>query len=210
MNFDELVKKTSNLPCFTTRFLAAGQNLAQVRLQLNRWVKDGRVIRLHRGLYCLSEPYCKINTEPFCIANSLKSASYVSLQSALAWYGLIPEYVPVVTNVITGRPQTVQTPVGRFVFRHIRENLFWGYHQVTLSSGQTAFIARPEKALLDLIYLTPEGETPAFLEELRLQNIEKMDAAMLRRFAEQSQSPKLRRAVDNLENILKAQVGVDL
>ena len=43
----------------------------------------------------MAEPYRKIKPEPFCIANSLKSASYVSLQSALAWYGLIPEFADV-------------------------------------------------------------------------------------------------------------------
>jgi predicted transcriptional regulator of viral defense system len=210
MNFEELVKKTSNLPCFTTRFLAAGKNLAQIRLQLSRWGKAGKVIRLHRGLYCLSEPYRKNKPEPFCIANGLKSASYVSLQSALAWYGLIPEYVPAVTSITTGRPETVGTTLGRFVFRHIRKNLFWGYQQLTFSSGQTAFVARPEKALLDLIYLTPKGDTQAFLEELRLQHTDQLDIIVLRQFAQKAQSPKLNRAVDILEHLLNTDEGVEL
>jgi predicted transcriptional regulator of viral defense system len=210
MNFEELVKKTSNLPCFTTRFLAAGKNLAQIRLQLNRWCKDGRTVKLRKGFYCLSETYRKIKPEPFCIANSLKSASYISLQSALAWYGLIPEYVPAVTSITTGRPETVQTTLGRFVFRHIHKNLFWGYHQLTLSSGQTAFVARPEKTLLDLIYLTPKGDTQAFLEELRLQHTGQLDIITLRQFAHKAQSPKLSRAVDILERLLNTTEGVEL
>ena len=76
MKFVNLLEKVSVLPVFKVRFLAAGENLAQIRLQVNRWVKDGKIIRLHKGLYTLAEPYKKVTSEPFCIANSLKQASY--------------------------------------------------------------------------------------------------------------------------------------
>ena len=210
MKFEDLLNKVVNLPCFTTRFLAAGKNLSQIRLQLSRWVKGGRLIKLHKGLYTLAEPYRKIKPEPFCIANSLKSASYVSLQSALAWYGLIPEFVPVVTSVTTGRPQTIETPMGRFDFRHINKSFFWGYQQVELTAGQMTFIARPEKALLDLVYLTPSGDKEEFIEELRIQNLEQIDKAVLREFAGKSQSPKLNRALQNIESIIDRGEGVEL
>ena len=210
MKFEDLLNKVADLPCFTTRFLAAGTNLAQIRLQLSRWVKNGRLIKLHKGLYALAEPYRKIKPEPFCIANSLRSASYVSLQSALAWYGVIPEFVPVVTSVTTGRPQTIETPMGRFDFRHINKSFFWGYQQVELMAGQTVFIARPEKALLDLAYLTPGGDKEEFIEELRIQNLEQIDKAVLREFAGKSQSPKLKRALQNIERIIDRGEGVEL
>jgi len=57
MKFEDLLKKVGYLPCFSTRFLAAGESLSQVRLQLARWVKDGRLIKLHKGFYTLAEPY---------------------------------------------------------------------------------------------------------------------------------------------------------
>ncbi len=85
MKWVDLLRKTVQQSVFTTGFVAAGENLTQVRLQLSRWVKDGRLIRVRRGLYILSEPYRKINPEPFYLANALKSASYVSLQSVLAY-----------------------------------------------------------------------------------------------------------------------------
>ena len=56
MKFVELLEKVSDLPVFTVRFLAAGGNMAQIRLQINRWVRDGRIIRVHKGLYTLSGP----------------------------------------------------------------------------------------------------------------------------------------------------------
>ncbi|RKY05931.1 MAG: hypothetical protein DRP65_12450 [Planctomycetota bacterium] len=210
MKFVNLLEKVSVLPVFTVRFLSAGENLAQIRLQINRWVKDGKIIRLHKGLYTLAEPYRKVAPEPFSIANSLKQASYVSLHSALSWYAMIPEFVPAVTSITTGRPQTIETPLGRFEFRHVSKKYFWGYQQVELKFGQTAFIAHPEKALLDLIYLTGGGEKKAFIEELRLQNFEQINRVVLREFVERFQSPKLNRALDNIERILDQSEGIEL
>jgi predicted transcriptional regulator of viral defense system len=210
MKFEDLLKKVSFLPCFTVGFLTAGRVPARVRLQISRWVRDGRLIRLRKGLYCLAEPYRKINPEKFCIANVLKSPSYVSLQSALGFYGIIPEFVPQVTSVTTVRPQTIETPLGRFDFRHISKKMFWGYKKTELSEGQSAFVARPEKALLDLVYLTGPGDSLDFLEELRLQNFEKLDKRILRNFTERTGRPKLLRACRLIENIIDRGEGVEL
>ena len=210
MKYVDLLNQVADLPCFKTRFLAAGGNLAQIRLQLSRWVKTGRLIKLHKGLYTLAGPYRKIKPEPFSIANRLKSASYVSLQSALARYGLIPEFVPVVTSVTTGRPRLIETPLGRFEFRHINKSFFWGYQQIELMAGQTAFIARPEKAMLDLVYLTPGGDKEDFIKELRIQNVEQVDKVVLRDFSKRFQSPKLMRAFQNIVRIINRGQGVEL
>ncbi len=210
MKFEDLIKKAAHLPAFKVSFLAAGGSLGQIRLQISRWVNDGKLIRLHKGFYTLSEPYRKTDYQPFCIANSLKKVSYVSLQSALSWHGVIPEYVPAVTCVTTGRPQTIETPLGRFEFRHISDKYFWGYHQIKLKAEQTAFIASPEKALLDLIYLTPGSDNMEFLEELRLQNFEKFDVTVLNQFAEKFKSPKMNRAAALIEEILKSDEGIEL
>lgn len=210
MVFEDLIKLTADLPCFSTRFLAAGRNLCQVRLQLARWVKSGKIIKIGKGLYTLAPIYRKVKPEPFCISANLKSHSYVSLQSALSWYGIIPEFVPAVTAVTTSRPQIIETPLGRFEYHYISKSFFWGYRQVQLSDNQTAFIAQPEKALLDLVYLTPGGEKMEFLEELRLQNLEKLDKNVLREFANKSQKPKLQRAAKNIESIIDEGEGIEL
>ncbi len=210
MKFVNLLEKVSDLPTFTVRFLSAGGNLSQIRLQINRWVKDGKIIRLHKGLYTLAEPYRKVPCELFSIANNLNRASYIGLHSALSWYGMIPEFVPAVTSITTGRPQTIQTPLGRFEFRHISKKYFWGYQQAELKFGQTVFIAHPEKALLDLIYLTGGGDDSEFIKELRLQNFERINRAVLREFAERFQSPKLNRALGTIEKIIDEGEGVKL
>lgn len=210
MKFVDLLEKVSDLPVFTVSLLSAGRNPAQIRLQINRWVKDGKIIKLHKGLYTLAEPYRKIIPEPFCIANSLKRVSYVSVYSALSWYGMIPEFVPVVTSITAGRPQTIETPLGMFEFRHISNKYFWGYRQVELKFRQIAFIALPEKALLDLIYLTPGGSEKEFIEELRLQNFEQIKRPVLCDYVKKFKSPKLNRALKKIIEILDEGEGVKL
>ncbi len=108
-------------------------------------------------------PFQKVNPHPFLAANRLIPSSYVSLQSALAYYGMIPEHVPVTTSVTTSRPAHWETPLGVFDFRHIQVNFFYGYRLADLGEKQQAFIASPEKALLDLVYLELGGDTLDYL-----------------------------------------------
>jgi predicted transcriptional regulator of viral defense system len=204
MKWQELLLKVGGEPVFRTGFLAAsGESLPALRLQLSRWVRAGRLIQLKRGLYTLAEPYRKINPHPFVLANAMKKASYVSLHSALGHFGMIPEHVPTVTSVTTQRPGRVQTPLGKFVFRAIKKDWFCGYRQVGLVSGQSAFVATPEKALLDVVYLTPGADQYDFLAELRLQSLEKLDLAALRELARMSRSQKLLRAVRHIAQLIE-------
>jgi len=210
MDFKELINKASDLPCFTIGFLTAGQRTEHVRPAVNRWVKNGKVVRLHKGLYALAEPYRKTPLEPFVIANELKSPSYISLQSALAYHGMIPEYVPQVTSITTARPCTIHTPVGTFVFRHINKKYFHGFTQNALPARQRFFIASPEKALLDLIYLTPQSDNAAYLQQLRLQNLNNIDLKTLAKMADRMNSPKLKRACHIIETMMADDEGVYL
>jgi hypothetical protein len=123
---------------------------------------------------------------------------------------MIPEFVPSVTSITTGRPQSVETPLGRFEFRHVSKKYFWGYQQIELKSGLNAFVAYPEKAMLDLIYLTSGGDEIEFIEELRLQNFEKIDRKRLSQFAKKFRSSKISRALANIEEILDQGEGVEL
>ena len=128
-------------------------------------------------------------------------ASYVSLQSALAYFGMIPEYVPVTTSVTTSRPARWETALGIFSFRHIQEDFFYGYRLEDIGEGQQTFIASPEKALLDLIYLEPGGDTLDYLTELRLSKLNQLDWQLLRHLAGRSEKPKLLRAVAAIQKL---------
>ncbi|MDI6755713.1 MAG: hypothetical protein QME78_15115 [Thermodesulfobacteriota bacterium] len=187
---------------FPSSFLLAGRGSATaVRRQLDRWVKSGRLLRLRRGVYAVALPYRAEAPHPFLVANHLRRPSYVSLQSALSHYGMIPEFVPVTTSVTTGRPEELDTPLGRFLFRHVKKSAFFGYTQTEISGGQPVFLALPEKALLDLLYLTPGSDSPAYLEELRFEPADRFDWHTLRMHAEQIRSRKLKRAVELISRL---------
>lgn len=129
-------------------------------------------------------------------------ASYVSLRSALAYYSMIPEHVPVTTSVTTSRPAHWETSLGIFDFRHIQVDFFDGYRLVDLGEKQQAFIATPEKALLDLVYLEPGGDTLDYLAELRLNNLNRLDWQFLERLARKIEKPKLIRAVAAIRELV--------
>ena len=192
MKFESLLSLVGDQPLFETGLLLAGNvDPNDIRRQLSRWVKAGKIRQLRRGLYMLEPPYQSVTPHPFLIANVLVPGSYVSKQSALAYYGLIPEYTPRTVSVTTLRPSQWD---GGFYFQHIAPHFYFGYKSVTLSSLQHAFIAKPEKALLDLIHLTPHSDSPEYLSQLRLQNLEKLDLNRLHEFAERTRMPKWERA----------------
>jgi hypothetical protein len=195
MRWSDLLRLVGTEPVFSSSLLLAGPTSApRVRLQLSRWVRAGRLLQLRRGVYMLAQPWRKIDPHPFTVANALQRGSYVSLQASLAFHGLIPEYVPVVTSVGPGRPGTLRTALGGFQFNHITHRLLFGYALIDVSPGQRAFVATPEKALLDLVHLTRGGDDPAFLESLRLQQPDAIHATTLMALAERSGTPRLRRA----------------
>ncbi|MDO8671025.1 MAG: hypothetical protein Q7O66_06290 [Dehalococcoidia bacterium] len=190
---------------FETGLLLAGEvDPVDVRKQLSRWTTSGRLYQLRRGLYALAPPFQKIKPHPFIVANRLVRSSYVSCETALAHYGLIPEYVPVVTSVTTARPGCRDTPLGAFQFHHVKMSLMRGYRLTTVAAGQQAFVATPEKALLDLIYLRPGGDSPVFLSELRLQALDHLDLDELASLAQASNSPRLRYAAELVAELCRA------
>jgi predicted transcriptional regulator of viral defense system len=170
----------------------------QSQRQLTDWTRAGKLLQLRRGVYVFSPPYPNEKPHRFHIANRLVRPSYVSLETALSYYDLIPEHVVSVTSVTTGRPQKVSNAFGRFTYRHIQTRFFYGFRHWRVSDLQQAFLASPEKALLDLIYLTPNGDGEAYLRALRLQNLDILNRKHLRKLVEEAQMPKLDRALENL------------
>jgi predicted transcriptional regulator of viral defense system len=200
MEFNHLLNLLGDISVFESALLLAGNiSPENLRLQLTRWTRSGRLYQLRRGLYAVAPPYQKVKPHPFVIANLMQRASYVSTQSALAFHGLIPDIVHVTASITAGRPERLETPLGIFEFRHIKPEYLHGYSMTILESSkpsQEALVATPEKALLDLIYLQPGGDTPNYLTELRLQNLDQLDMDELHRQAEIFRTPKLRRAVE--------------
>lgn len=211
MKWESLLKLVANEPVFSSALLLSGNVSArQVRLQLSRWVAAGRLLQLRRGLYALAPVWRKAEPHPFLVANRLQRGSYVSTQAALAFHGVIPEDVPVVTSVGPGRPETVRNTLGAFQFTHLAEGLLFGYTQLEVAPRQFAFVASAEKALLDLIHLTRGADSLEYLRELRLQNLEAINISMIMDLARRGAKPKLMRAARLVGPLLEAESGVPL
>jgi predicted transcriptional regulator of viral defense system len=182
----------------------------QAQRQLSDWTRSGDLLQLRRGIYAFPPPYEYEDPHRYRIANRLVRPSYVSLQSALSYYGLIPEHVASLTSVTTDRPIKLRNEFGRFMYRHIKTEFFYGFRYRQISNSQSAFIATPEKALLDLIYLTPHADKEAYLQTLRLQNLEVLNTERLHRLVERANQPKLRRAFSHLLTIIEEEADTYL
>jgi predicted transcriptional regulator of viral defense system len=199
MQFEQLLHLVADQPLFETGLLLSGDlDPNDVRRQLSRWVSAGKLKQLRRGLYALAPPYQKQIPHPFLVANYLMPGSYVSAQSALAYYGLIPEYVARTSSVTTGRPARWEDG---FHFQHLAPHLFFGYQSVDVASEQSAFVATPEKALLDLAHLTPNADSLDYLRQLRLQNLERLNLERLHELAWRAGKPKWKRAAAQITKL---------
>jgi hypothetical protein len=201
MKWDELLNAVGAEPIFETGLLLVGDvDRADVSRQLSRWAASGRLVQLRRGLYTFGGSYTRgLRTpHPYEIANRLVPGSYVSLSSVLARTGLIPEYVPVTTSITTGRPLRDVTPLGTFLYRHVKPAMFWGFETVELEPGVRAFAAAPEKALIDLLYLEPDAADSAYLKELRIQNTDRLRLDLLESMAARCGVNRVVRAVGHI------------
>ncbi len=205
MEFNSLLKLVEEDPIFESALLLAGNvDPKLIRIQLSRWVKAKKIFQIRRGLYSIAPPYQKKQPHPFLVANHLQKASYVSLQSALAFYRLIPEVVNVTTSVSTGRPERLETPLGIYEFRHIKTEYLFGYQMIDLGD-QKALVASPEKALLDLIYLQPGGDSIPYLKELRLQNTDQLDRDLLKKYSEKFKTIKIQNAAREIFRMISGE-----
>ena len=209
MKFQDVVQIVSDEPLFETGLLLAGNvDPADTRRQLSRWTRHGRIHQLRRGLYVLAPPWRKRHPHPFLVANRLAPGSYVSGLSALAFAGVIPEYVAETTSVTPGRPGIRTTPLGRFSFRHIKASMMFGYRLTELGQGQVAFVAEPEKAILDMVHLHPGGDDRSYIEELRL-DFDALRPDRLEALAATAGTPKLARAARVLRDIARDAPALD-
>ncbi len=113
------------------------------------------LIRVKKGLYVLGETYNNTPISLEILANLIYGPSAISLEFALAYYGLIPERVYAITSITPQRDKIFDTPVGRFTYRYLTMKKYTiGLTRLRLNDGRYIIIASPEKALLDKIYFS--------------------------------------------------------
>lgn len=119
--------------------------------RLTEWNKKGYIENVKRGFYRFRDQPLNQETIYF-IANKIYQPSYISLESALTYYQIIPEAVFSVTSISTLNTTQLNASVGTLTYNHLKENLFFGYELIELN-GLTIAFASPEKAILDYLYL---------------------------------------------------------
>ena len=197
MEFESLVKVTHPMPCFELSLLvqAFDDSREGIRVQLSRWMKQGKVIGLRRGMYTLADMYRRAPLTAASLANQLYRPSYLSGLWALGYHDMIPERVVWLTSVTSRVPRRFENPLGVFDYRNIKQDCFFGYRTVTQGAGDI-MVAEPEKALLDHWHLTAGEWTPPRLEEMRYQHVHLVVAGRLRDYAGRFHSPRLDRAAE--------------
>jgi predicted transcriptional regulator of viral defense system len=202
MNFQEFRKVFYELALFTPSQVYAWQPGFDKNNLLN-WVKKGFLLKLRNGHYTFPEYL----TEPgfgLHIANRIYRPSYISLHSALSFYGMIPEAVVQITSVTTLKTADFVNSFGTFSYKSIRPHLMFGYDLKPISKGRSLLIAQAEKALLDLLYLNTYYDSKEEMEALRLDEDfmqGNLNIVLLREYAGKFENRALER---RLKLLLKA------
>jgi len=136
------------------------------RRRLNEWQNKGYIKKVIKGYYIFSDLTLNENVL-FEIANRIYNPSYISLEMAFSYYHLIPESVYGITSVSTRRTYRFKTPIGEFIYRKVKPNLFFGYNLVNYKDKRFK-IASIEKAILDYFYINPNIKTEADFVSLRM------------------------------------------
>jgi len=172
------------------------------RDKITALLRQGIIIRVKKGIYVFGEKYSRGPFSREVLANMIYGPSYVSLDYALHYYGLIPERVEAVTSVTCGRGRRFSTPVGLFIYRMIHLRAYQvGIDQVEIEGDRPFLIATPEKALADKIHddrgtgiRTQEEMKDYLLKNLRVdpESLAKLDAEVFALIADRYRSKKIR------------------
>lgn len=203
---------------YQTLMHALGQ-YSRPRDKISDLLRKGVIVRVKKGIYIFGEDYRRRPFSREVLANLIYGPSYISLDYALHYFGLIPERVEAVTSVTTGRSRRYATPVGLFSYRMIPLAAFRiGMDRVELDDGRSFLIATPEKALADKIRddrgngLQTQGRLMDYLEnDLRVDPaaLAKLDRAQLGAIARRYRSRKLRLLSELLKRLERSSHGVD-
>lgn len=193
MKFSVFREKVRKYPLFkSSMFAHLTEQPNFLRKQMTQWIEKGLVVELKRGVYTLSEnpPISR-----WFIANQLYLPSYISLETALSYYGLIPEKVAVITSISSKKTQQFSNRYGVFHYYHLKIKAYSHFIMKKDEFGNSFFIAMPEKALLDFFYFKirfiKKIDADIFYSSFRLQNLSIIDNQTLLSVAQLYSNKKL-------------------
>lgn len=125
---NSVLAKYGNFPVSATALALEFPEIRKPGQKLGLLERNGDIIRLKRGLYVCSKKVSGKTISLELVANRLLTPSYVSMSTALRYYGFIPEAVYVTQSMTTKEPREYETPIGRFLFTHIKKRSFLHWH----------------------------------------------------------------------------------
>lgn len=137
------------------------------RRRLNEWQEKGYIKKITKGFYIFSDLQIEEKVL-FEIANRIYEPSYISFETALSYYGLIPESVYGTTCASTRKTFNFNTPLGEFIYHAIQPKLYFGFEYVLITGSYYCKIASAEKALLDYFYINTSLNTLDDFASLRI------------------------------------------
>jgi len=202
MNYIEFRENFYQLACF---------NLDQIysvypkfdRTKLTRWMKKGYIVRLRQGYYTFPDYKSKRDFSLY-FANRIYKPSYISLHTALSFYGMIPETVSQITSVTSLKTAAFRNDFGDFSYKNLKEDLMFGYELKEMDENRRLMFATPEKALLDLLYLYPFYNSEKEIEELRMDEYymrEDLNVELLMTYNERFRSKALDKRTRLLQKV---------
>ena len=168
-----------------------------------QWRQAGYIVSLRQGWYAFAD-YLQQPDHARYFAGKIYAPSYISLHTALSFYGIIPEAVVEITSVTTQKTCRYENAFGQFSYQTIRPRLFWGFEPKTMRDGKQYMMATPEKAIIDLLYLYPQYSTLDEMRELRFDEDwmrEELNKERLMEYEERIGSPAL---IKRIKLLLKA------
>ena len=162
-----------------------------------QWQQAGYIVSLRQGWYAFAD-YLQQPDYARYFAGKMCAPSYISLHTALSFYGIIPEAVVEITSVTTQKTCRYENAFGQFSYQTIRPKLYWGFEPKTMRDGKQYMMATPEKAIIDLLYLYPQYSTLEEMRELRFDEDwmrEELNKERLMDYTERIGSPALTKRI---------------
>lgn len=183
MDYRPALMRLSNQPLSHQLLVSIFKDYERPNDKIYQLAKEGIIQSIKKGLYVVG-PALNINRkpEPFLLANHILGPSYVSVETALSYHGLIPERVYEIASMTTQAPRKFNTPIGTFTYTRLPLPYYaFGIRSEKLADDQYAMVASPEKALCDKI-ITTSGlllRSRKAAKEFLLENM-RMDEDVLR------------------------------
>lgn len=165
-------------------------DVSDKRGKIARMIRNGELFQLRRGLYATRR-----DINPYCLAASIYGPSYISFDTALSFYGLIPEAVYEITSATLKRSREFENMFGRYRYRNVPREVYPVGIERRTETGVPFLIASPTKALCDRIALEPRMRSMSDVRhwaELMRLNVQDLDAAILDACADNYRRPAVR------------------